>query len=124
MILDASAALALILGEPGANAVEAALPGARIGAVNLAELVAVLGMRGWSEAEIREAIQALGTAVEAFDERMAWTAGLLRGRTPHGLGLGDRACLAAALHLGETALTADQAWANVVEPGLTVQVIR
>ena len=121
MILDASAALAGILGEPGADKVLAVLPDARLPAVNLAELVGVLRIRGMPELDVRAAVVALGVAVEPFDEAMAWTTGLLQARTPTGLGLGDRACLATALHRGEPVLTADREWASL-DPGLGVDV--
>lgn len=125
MILDASAALAVLLGEPGADVVTAALPGARISAVNLSELVAVLVTRGLPEQEIRAAVGALGVTVEPFDEAVAWTAGLLRARTPTDMGRGDRACLATAQHLGEPALTADQLWAGLLpEVAVDVRLLR
>ena len=40
-----------------------------------------------------------------------------------GLSLADRACLALALDLGATAVTADRAWAKV-DVGVEVKVIR
>jgi ribonuclease VapC len=124
VILDTSAVLAAILGEPGAEVVTAALPEARISAVNLGELVAALVARGMPEQEVRVAVESLGTTIEPFDEGMAWTAGLLRAGTPHGLGLGDRACLATALHRGEPALTADRLWASLDLTGVEVRLLR
>lgn len=113
-VLDASAVLAALGGEPGSERVAAELPGVAISAANLSEVVAKLSESGLEEAEIRDALAAFGFEVHAFDEAQAYAAGLLwRATRGAGLGLGDRACLALAGRLGLPALTSDRAWRSL-----------
>ena len=122
-MLDASAVLALLGNEPGAEAVLDSLPGAAIGTVNLSEVVAKLAERGVPADAIRAALEGLDLATHAFGPEDAFAAGALRPLTAElGLGLGDRACLALAARLGAEAMTADRAWRAV--PGARVRVIR
>lgn len=78
-VIDASALLALLNAEPGADAVAQALPAAVISAVNLSEVVAKLTQAGMPENAIRQALLPLALKVEPFDEEQAYQAGLLRG---------------------------------------------
>jgi PIN domain nuclease of toxin-antitoxin system len=131
VVLDASALLALLNSEPGADLVAAALSGATISAVNLSEVVAKLAEAEMAEEAIREAVQGLPMEVVSFDREQAYEAGLLRpsaeGLRPltrgAGLSLGDRACLALARRLALPALTADRRWEGL-GVGVAVQVIR
>ncbi len=111
-VLDASALLALLNREPGAERVaEALAAGAIISAVNLSEVIARLAEIGMPGAEIREAIEPLGLDVADFDAEGAFAAGLLRPATrAAGLSFGDRACLALGAQRGVPVLTADRAW--------------
>jgi PIN domain nuclease of toxin-antitoxin system len=123
-VLDASALLAVMLGERGADVVLETLPGAVIGAVNLAEVVAKLQERGVPDAEIDRDIAELDLPVIPFDAAQATAAGKLRARTrSKGLSLGDRACLALALVRGVPAITVDRGWAGV-DVGVEVIVAR
>ncbi|MGH7041757.1 MAG: type II toxin-antitoxin system VapC family toxin [Acetobacteraceae bacterium] len=125
VVLDASAVLALLGEEPGAEAVLAALPQATISAVNLSEVVATLAARGMPEAAIRAALDGLDLDPRPFDSPAAFAAGLLHAMTgAAGLGFGDRACLALAARLGGVALTTDCAWAEVALPGIRVNLLR
>ncbi|HEX8669733.1 MAG TPA: type II toxin-antitoxin system VapC family toxin [Allosphingosinicella sp.] len=122
--LDASALLSVLLGERGAEEIVDLLPGAVIGAVNLAEVVAKLQERGVPENEIEENIAELDLPVVPFDEAQAIAAGKLRLPTRSlGLSLGDRACLALAIARGAAAVTTDRSWAGV-EVGAKVIVAR
>jgi PIN domain nuclease of toxin-antitoxin system len=113
-VLDASALLALLLGEPGAEAVVDLLPAAVIGAVNLSEVVAKLQDRGVPDAEIERDLAELDLPVIPFDEGQAMAAGKLRARTRSlGLSLGDRACLTLAMARGAAAVTTDRAWGSL-----------
>lgn len=124
VVLDATAVLALLQEEPGAERVVAALPDAAISAVNLNEVVGKLADSGMPEPAIRAALGALGLDVHPFDEDQAYQAGLLRPATSRqGLSLADRACLALGCRLDRPVLTADQAWASV-KAGVEVRVIR
>jgi ribonuclease VapC len=125
VILDASALLALLQGEPGADVVEGVLLRAVMSAVNLSEVVAKLTEHGMPPAAARAALEGLPIDVRPFDREAAYTAGELRPLTRSaGLSLGDRACLALAMRLGVTALTADRAWAALGEAAGCVTLIR
>jgi len=111
VVLDASAVLALLNNEPGAERVAQTLPEAVINAVNMAEVYTRLFDWGVSREEIAEIIDALGMTQLAFDRELAWEAASLRPATrAHGLSLGDRACLAQGLALNGRVLTADRQW--------------
>jgi len=123
-VLDASALLAVMFWERGAEAVLERLPGAVIGAVNLAEVVAKLQERGVPDAQIDREIAELDLPVIPFDAAQAIAAGKLRARTrSHGLSFGDRACLALAAARGVSAITVDRGWAEV-DVGVRVVVAR
>jgi len=121
--LDASALLALIQSEPGAERLADVLDRAVISAINLAEVVGRLAERGLPGAAIRQRIEQLDVRVVAVDEDLAYAAGLLRPATRWlGLSLGDRVCVALARRLGVTALTADRAWARLAV-GVSVELL-
>lgn len=123
-VLDASAVLAVIQGEPGSERVEPHLRTAPISAVNLAEVVTKLQERGLSRAEIAEILHLLDLDIRPFDRPMAITAGTLRAITRHaGLSLGDRACLAFAAESNGVVLTTDRAWAKL-EIGVAIELVR
>jgi ribonuclease VapC len=113
VVLDSSAVLAWIFGEPGRERVADALPRALLDAVNLAEVTSKLVDHGYVATEIGDALRDLDVTVVAFTEARATEAGLLREETRSaGLSLGDRACLALAIELGVPALAADKRWTN------------
>jgi len=123
-VLDASAAIALINEEPGADVVDATLDHAVISAVNLSEVIAVLVETGLRYERAAAMVARIGFLVVAFDRAQALRAGELRATTrAAGLSLGDRACLALAEQRGACAVTADRRWATV-RLNAEVQVIR
>lgn len=106
VVLDASALLAYLLQEPGAEVVQKALSAG----------VDVEGMR--------DDLQALGMQVEPFLAVDGERAGQLWLHTrQQGLSLGDRACLSLGLRLGLTVVTCDRAWAELPLE-LEVQILR
>ncbi len=125
-MLDASAVLALLFEEPGAEMVRAQLRAGVIGAANLAEVLAKLSDHGVPAHEAARAVAILGLEVAPMTEAQAQRSAELRPTTrTAGLSLGDRACLALAVELGAAALTADRGWAAVAgATGVVVQVIR
>ncbi len=123
-MLDASAILALLSSEPGANTVASVIPRGLVSAVNLSEVVAKLTDAEVPQDAVQESIEGLGLDIVPFDVGQAYDAGLLRSLTrAAGLSMGDRACLSLARRLGLPALTADRAW-STLELGVDVQMIR
>jgi PIN domain nuclease of toxin-antitoxin system len=129
VVLDASAFLALLRGEPGAErVVEALEKGACLSTVNLAEVLSKLADWGEDPAEAQDRMEREGllgtTEVFAFTGEDALEAAKLRALTRvQGLSFGDRACLALARRLGLPALTAERAWAEL-GLGIPVKIIR
>jgi len=126
VVLDSSAVIAALLGEPGHDVVEPALDDGVISTVNLCEVVGHFARRGAAETRIRAMLDQLKMERVAFDEGLAYEAGLLFPLTrPAGLSLADRVCLALARRLGLRALTADRAWRSVSAAiGVEVELIR
>ena len=123
-VLDASAVLALLSTEPGAQEVAAVLSESAISSVNLSEVVAKLALAGMPEPAVREALDALQLEVVSLDTEQAYDAGMLRPSTRGaGLSIGDRCCIALALRLGLPALTSDSAWDDP-SIGADIRVIR
>lgn len=124
VVLDASALLALLNDEPGADVVASNLDQALIVAVNWSEVVGKLVDGGMPEQAILTALGSLGLKLRPFDEELAHLAGMLRVKTrPLGLSLGDRACLALAARLSLPVLTADRSW-STLKVGVKVRLIR
>lgn len=122
--IDASALLALLFAEPGAEVVaDAIAEGATVSAVNLSEVATVL-VRQERDPEkvlgpVREQL-----AIEPFGSADALAAAALYPKTAgKGLSLGDRACLALAQRLDAPALTAEHAWAEL-DLNIDVQLVR
>ncbi len=122
--IDASALLALLFGEPGAETVaEAIAAGAAISTVNLAEVATVLVRHERDPGEILAPVREQA-AVELFTDADALaTAALYPQTAPKGLSLGDRACLALADRLTAPAVTAEHAWAEL-DLGVEIRLIR
>jgi PIN domain nuclease of toxin-antitoxin system len=113
-VLDASAVVALLRNEPGANLVAARLTGSVVSVVNLAEVVTLFARGGIAEPSIRAALDPLPILRIPMDEDDAFAAGMLQPLTrTAGLSLGDRVCLALARRLAVPALTADAAWLGI-----------
>lgn len=124
VVLDASALLAYLLQEPGAEVVDGLLSDARMTSVNWAEVVQKSLSAGVEVQGMREELQALGMQVEPFSAVDGEQAGQLWPLTrQRGLSLGDRACLSLGLRLGLTVVTCDRAWAELPLE-VEVQVLR
>jgi ribonuclease VapC len=124
-VLDASAVLALVRDEPGADKVEAHIGRAAMSAINLQEVVKELLLSGLDEPTIRDLLGELRIDVRSHDADAAYAAAGLHAQTREfGRGLGDRSCLALAIQLGVPALTADREWKKVKAKNLKVEHIR
>ena len=127
IVLDASALIAALLGEPGEEKVRAAVAaGAALSTVNLSEVVSHFARRGHGRDAILDLLAPLPIEIVSFDSALAATAGLLVNETRSaGLSLGDRACLALAQHRAAQVMTADRAWSKLGRTlGLDIVVIR
>lgn len=124
-MLDASALLAILNDEPGAEKLTVAVLGeAVISAVNLAEAYGKLVEYGITASDAWEAVNSPVGEVKEFTREQAKIAGSLISQTrPLGLSLGDRACLALAIALNAPVYTADTAWKNL-KLGIRIHLIR
>lgn len=129
-VLDASALVAFLNEEPGADAVEQALGrGAWISIVNWAEVISKAAEMGADPVRVRDELVQMGVLGKALQivtltEEDALEMARLRPATRTlGLSLGDRACLALGQRLGLPVLTADRLWSQVALD-LEIRLIR
>ncbi|HXF50513.1 MAG TPA: type II toxin-antitoxin system VapC family toxin [Dehalococcoidia bacterium] len=124
VVLDASALLAAVRGEPGGDRVESQIGVAAMCAVNWAEVAQKSLAYGIDAAALRADLVAAGLTIVPFAAEDAEVSARLWFLTQSsGLSLADRACLSLALRLGVPALTADRLWADI-DVGVDVQVVR
>ena len=124
VVLDASAVLAFLRREPGAERVEPRLPGARMSAVNHAEVLQKGIETGATMDDVRSAVALLQLEIVPFDaEQATLAAALWPSARPKGLSLADRCALAVALRLERPVLTADREW-GILQIGVEIEVIR
>jgi len=125
IVLDASALLAVLNGESGAERLTPELLSTAVSStVNLAEVQSKLVERGLDSRDAWEATLSPIREAMAFTAEHAKTAGDLIARTLSlNLSLGDRACLALALALGAPVYTSDKSWKKL-NLGLRIHIIR
>lgn len=127
-VLDASAIIAFLQGEPGSELVGQALHSQRcvVSAANQAEVIAKALDRGAEPDVLKMILADLAYSVVDIQVGDGEQAGWMRGDTRSiGLSLGDRLCLALAQRLKARVLTADRAWLGVSQAlGLDVGCIR
>ena len=124
MILDASALLAFLHDEPGADRVQQALDGGMVSAVNWAEVVQKSLLRLANVSGMQEEFSEVGVAFEPFTSSQAEIAAHLWEKTRRqGLSLADRACLALAMERKAPVLTADRAWSEL-DLAVEIQLVR
>ncbi|GIW28881.1 MAG: hypothetical protein KatS3mg070_2244 [Meiothermus sp.] len=130
VVLDASALLAYLNQEAGAEEVaEQMVGGGYISAVNLAEVYSKIAEWGQDahlleQTLVRQGLLGGVLEVVPFGPQDVQLVAALRPLTKaQGLSLGDRVCLALAMRLRLPAITTDSAW-NYLEAGVEVRVVR
>jgi len=124
VILDASALLAFLHDEPGANRVQEAFDGAMVSAVNWSEVVQKSLQRRVDISDLQQEFSEIGIVFEPFTPNQAEIAAHLWDKTRQlGLSLADRACLALAMERNTPVLTADRAWSKLALD-IEIQLIR
>lgn len=110
IVLDASALLAFLHGEKGADAVESELmAGSTCGAANWSEVAQKVRAAGRDWDLARALLDSYRLTVEPVTAADAeWAA--RRWARGEGLSLADRLCLALAERLDTVAVTADRSW--------------
>lgn len=123
-VLDASALLALLNLEEGADVVADRAEHACLSSVNWSEVFGRLRGAGVDGDELRVYMAETGIAVIPFEQGDAEMAGELWPETRGaGLSLADRACLALAGRLAVPAITADRTWL-ALDLGIEIVCIR
>ena len=124
VVLDASALLAYLQDEPGAERVRSVIAQSVMSTVNWAEVVGKARDREVDTQGLREDLSSLGLALEPLSAAQAERMGHLKELTRRqGLSLGDRACLALGADRGDTVYTADRVWLEL-DLGVEVEAIR
>jgi PIN domain nuclease of toxin-antitoxin system len=122
--LDASALLAVLLQERGAEVVEQRVAGAAISAVNYSEVLKKAVEKGGTLEAAASVVRSLGLEIIPFEEWNATDAARLYASTKDkGLSFADRACLSLAIELDAPLYTADKRLAEVNAP-IDVVLIR
>jgi len=119
-VIDASAVVALLRGEPGGEMLPAYLAGGVMSVVNLAETVQVLRRYNLDPDVLIPILTEGGLRIVDADIQLARLAGELEQATRHaGLSLGDRFCFALALQKGLPVVATDRPF---MASGLAVEV--
>ena len=123
-VVDTSALVALLIGEPGSDFMKAAGPGYLLSVVNLAETIDVLMRKGLPFEAALRAMEIVDIEIADFDRALAEDTGALAAITKRlGLSFGDRACLALARREKLPVFTADRAWRDL-DIGVEIRLIR
>jgi ribonuclease VapC len=123
-VLDASAVLALIRREKGADRVVGRVGEGRMSAVNIAEVAQRLWREGVDPGVWIDGLDAGGLTVVPADTVLALAAAALERLTkPLGLSLADRFCIALAIQEQLPIVTADKPFAQLGLP-IAVELIR
>jgi PIN domain nuclease of toxin-antitoxin system len=122
-LLDASALLALLRVERGAEVVEGLFHECAINSANLAEVFTKLIQLGWTAESVREHVVRLKIPVLPITQAEAnASADLAPLAWQKGISLGDRLCLATCITHNLIALTAESRWPD--DAGVSIQRIR
>lgn len=124
VVLDASAILALLRDEDGADEVRRVYAGTLVSAVNSAEVASALVEEGMPIDDVRRRLLGQPLEVVPFAGEQIFEAARLRRSSDHRrLSLADRACVSLARLRAVPALTTDRAWRSL-KLGIDERVIR
>ena len=124
VVLDASALLAVMRNEPGADKVKAHLPGALICSVNLCEVFYKAMYKGAALEAVQWATSNLPIQSVPFDDdQAAVAASMHRATLKMGISFADRACLALGFSRELPVMTSDQNWTKL-DVGVAVDTFR
>lgn len=123
VVLDASAVLAILFAERGADGAIASARGARLSSVNLTEVLEKIARKIGTSDGVSDSLAELEIEVIPFDAHHARLAADLKPRVGKNDSLADRACLALALACGTSVVSADRAWAEL-DIGVPIHLIR
>jgi len=124
-VMDSTALIAVVYQEPGYERVVEILDKSAISAVNLAEIINKLILRGSPAEAVRHALLRLELTVEDWTDDLAYRSAEFTPFTKsHGLSLGDRACLTLAKQLHATAVTSDRTWRRMPSLGVPIMIFR
>jgi ribonuclease VapC len=113
-ILDSSALLAAVLGEPGTDQVLEILDQSAMSTVNLLEAFGKLIQKGIPAERVQERLESFALPTIHWTEEDVWaSADLVPLAWIHGLSLGDWVCLATARRYGAQAVTTDREWTRL-----------
>src|SRR5690349_17512258 len=113
-ILDSSALLAAVLGEPGADHVLEVVDRAALSAVNLLEVSGKLIQKGVPAERVRERLASFALPTISWSEEDVWaSADFVTLAWTHGFSLADRVCLHLAHRYRAQAVTTDREWAKL-----------
>jgi len=125
VVLDASALLALIKNEQGAEIVEELLGNIVMSSVNVSEVASILLDSKMSVTEAREAIEPFIDSIVPFDLEQSINCASLGKISKHlGLSLGDKACITLGIKLGVPIYTADKIWQEFKSKEVNIKLIR
>lgn len=123
-VIDASALLALILNERGADVVRAAPRGSEVSVINLGEVLTRLVKLQHDAENALDDIIRMPLRIRKFREEHALAVAQMMPLTAHlGLSYGDRACLVQAQFSKMPVLTADWRMSKA-EVGVDIRMIR
>jgi ribonuclease VapC len=124
-VIDASAVIAVLRSERGADFISPLCSSAIISAVNLQEVVKALTLRGVAVGVAKALVDSLHLEICPHGEDEAYAAAVLVQQTSqYGSGLGARTCIALAISRNLPVLTTDRAWTKLSIPGLQVLLAR
>jgi len=125
IVFDASAILALLRDEPGADVVAQYIGDGLISAVNFQEVIKGLLRREVPIDAALAMLDALHLDVRPHGRDDAIAAATLYSATKEfGSSLGDRTCMGLAIAEGLPVLTADREWVRIKIPGLKLLLAR